>query len=121
MTDLIIDQHHRRFQVWAYSVSLARLLLVSNTSDSFATRYDVLFQNVRAMNLATSLDGLIVRVASVSEQDAILAQSGLVLTQSSTTYIVESQRFVGFVVASLCVGAEGTGAYLDESGLWVGF
>jgi hypothetical protein len=60
----IVDHRERVFQVWAYTVGMGRLLLRSSKNETFGTRVDVLFQNVRAMKLPTLLDGLVVTVAA---------------------------------------------------------
>ena len=51
----------RRFQVWLYTVSHAQLLLRSTKTGDHATRIDLLFKNVRSLNLPTATDGLRVR------------------------------------------------------------
>ena len=45
----------RRFQVWSYSVSHRLLLLWSTKSAEHPSQVDVLFEDVRAMELATTL------------------------------------------------------------------
>jgi hypothetical protein len=69
MTGRFVDHRERTFQLWAYTVGMKRLLLRSTKNETFRTRIDILFQNVKALHLPTSLDGLV-----VSEADEELAK-----------------------------------------------
>lgn len=64
----------RVFQVWLYTVGMARLLLRSTKSPTFPTRVDILFQNVMEMSIPTSLDGLTISEPTAEERRTI--QSG---------------------------------------------
>ena len=48
----------RHFQIWKYGVSHAQLLLRSVKDAAHSTRIDVLFVNVKRLDLPTSLNGL---------------------------------------------------------------
>jgi hypothetical protein len=115
---IVIEQPERRFQVWAYSVSMARLLLRSTKSDTFDTRRDVLFQDVMAMKLPTSLGGLVVAVADPAEEARISAETGLLPSEDTTIFTVRAGAFDGYVVAGVCVAAEDSGEYFEPSRLW---
>lgn len=73
MSTIVVEHTDRRFQVWAYSISMARLLLRSTRSETFGRRQDVLFQNVKALKLPTDLDGLVVAEADPIDAERISA------------------------------------------------
>lgn len=99
---IVVERTDRHFQVWAYSVSMARLLLRSPKSETFGTRYDVLFQNVKALKLPTTLQGLVVAEAGPTEAGRILAETGLQLPKEKKIFTVRTDFFDGYVVAGVC-------------------
>ena len=118
MNDVVVEHADRRFQVWAYSVSMARLLLRSTKSDTFTTRVDVLFQNVKAVKLPTALDGLVVAEANTPEAAQISAETGLLPSEDTKIFSVRTGAFEGYVVAGVTVAAEDNGEYFEPSRLW---
>lgn len=118
MSAVLVDRADRRFQIWEYSVSMARLLLRSTKSETFTTRCDVLFQNVKAMKLPTSLDGLVISEADPAGEARIAAEVGLLPGDGAKIFTVRSGAFDGYVVAGVCVQAEDEGEYFDSSRLW---
>jgi len=120
MSKRLIDHPDRHFQVWAYSVSMGRLLLRSTKSENFTTRIDVYFQNVTAMNLRTSMDGLVVTLAEREAAVRISDESGLLPDDSTKFFDIECGRRKGFVVASLTVETEDEGEYYEPNRFWPG-
>lgn len=114
----IVDQPHRVFQMWQYSVSMKRLLLRSTKSDSNASRVDVLFQNVKAMRLPTQLHGLVVAEADAEASAQISRDTGCLPDGETVIFSVRSPAYDGYVVASVCVQAEDESEYFDPSSLW---
>jgi hypothetical protein len=118
VVNAVVERVDREFQVWAYSVGMARLLLRSTKSDTFATRVDVLFQNVKALKLPTSLDGLLVAEAGADETALILSETGILPSDETKFFRVWAGTFEGYVVAGVCVVAEDEGEYFEPSPLW---
>ena len=118
MTVPTIDRPDRIFEVWSYSVSLGRLLLRSNKSDTFASRIDVLFQNVKAMSLATSLQGLVVTEATPAEAARLSERTGQVGDAETVFFVVRSGSYAGFVIAGMCMEFEDSGEFFEPSQLW---
>lgn len=84
----LVDQPDRQFQVWAYSVGMGRLLLRSTKNEVLRTRVDVLFQNVKAMKLATALPGLTVTEADPEQQRRIVDATGLLPDDETCFYVL---------------------------------
>jgi hypothetical protein len=114
----VIERAERRFEMWSYSVGMARLLMRSTKSDTFATRVDVLFQNVKALKLPTSLDGLLVSDADPESGARISSETGFLPDDGTRIFTVRSGAFDGYIVAGVCVVAEDDGEYFEPSQLW---
>lgn len=114
----LIDLQTRVFQLWAYSVGMSRLLLRSTRSDAYDTRVDVLFQGVRAMQVPTTLPGLVVWYADDRQLAEITEATGLIPDDETRFFVLLSGSLTGYVVASVCVHAEDEGEYFHPSELW---
>jgi hypothetical protein len=112
-----VDQFEsdRHFQLWIYSVSHSQLLLRSNRSSEEATRIDVLFKDVAAIELPTSFDGLSIAMASGDETSELRIQLGTRPILDQKTFIVRGRGFVGYVVASVLFWHQDEGHHFDES------
>lgn len=108
---------YRVFQVWSYTVGMSRLLLRSTKTPTFATRVDVLFQNVQAMKLTTRLEGLSLRLPTKEEQVIVEADTGLTAGDDARIFMLEGDGRCGYVVAGVVVSHEDEGEYDDESAL----
>ena len=86
----------RRFQMWRYDVSHAQLLLRSVKSEGHDSRVDVLFKNVRSINLPTSF-------------------TGLRINRDGNQFTVSGAEWSGEVIAGACFHAEDSGEYFDPS------
>ncbi len=114
----LVDQPARVFQVWAYTVGMRRLLLRSTKGEGCTTRVDVLFQNVKVLNLATLLPGLTVTEADEEQQRRIVDATGLLPDDEVRFYVVTGASYEGYVVAGVCVQVEDEGEYFEPSELW---
>ena len=120
MSDRLVDRSERVFQIWGYTVGMRRLLLRSTKNETFSTRIDVLFQNVKALLLPTSLEGLVVGPASDSLSERIIADTGLLPDEGTRFYRVETHSGCGYVVAGVVVEDEDSGEYFEPSRYWPG-
>ncbi len=118
MTGYVVDRPHRIFQMWQYSVSMKRLLLRSTRTETFDSRIDVLFQNVKAMKLPTLLEGLLVVEADPAQLATISQETGLLPDRETVIFVVRSPAYEGYVVAGVCVQVEDEGEYFEPSDLW---
>jgi len=118
MTPPLVDRRERIFQVWSYTVGMGRLLLRSTKNETFTTRVEVLFQNVKAMQLPTSLEGLVVAEADAELAQRIEAETGLTRGEGARFFGLWTSHRVGYVVAGVVVSEEDEGEYYESSKLW---
>jgi hypothetical protein len=116
-TERLVDRPERTFQLWAYTVGMKRLLLRSTKNETFTTRIDILFQNVKAVQLPTSLDGLVVTAADDELSKRIEGDTGI-LAEDSRFFAIETAGRLGYVVAGVMVSKEDEGEYFEPSELW---
>jgi hypothetical protein len=108
----------RRFQIWHYGVGLRQLLLRGTKGDAVATRIDILFQNVKFMQIPTTLQGLMVRDPTDEELDMIMSASKMLPDEDRRFFVLEGDNYRGFVVAGWVGQAEDEGSYSDPSPFW---
>lgn len=88
----------RKFSVWVYTVSHSQLLLRSTKQyANAATRVDVLFKGVDAMDVPTLMHGLTVNLVGAN------------------SFALSGDGWAGSVKALGCWAAEDEGEYFDES------
>lgn len=112
MTSLITS-FNRRFQVWAYSVSHARLLLRSTKDAQNHTQVDVLFKNVKLMCLPVTIEGLTITESSFADLEVQGATEAL----GGNCFRLEGTDWRGAVVAGSVVWNETEDEFHMESKL----
>jgi hypothetical protein len=120
MSEPLVNHPDRKFQLWAYTVSLRRLLFRSTKDEDSKTRVDVLFQNVQAMNLPKTTGELVVRLADEADSDAISTATGVTPADDVSFYTLHGSMQGGYVVASEVAEREDEGEYFEPSELWPG-
>jgi hypothetical protein len=86
----------RRFQMWLYAVSHGQLMLRSVKAEGEPRRVDILFKNVRSLNLPTTAEGL-----TISRIDDGFVMGGV--------------NWTGHIEADACFVAEDEGEYFEPS------
>ncbi len=123
MGSVLVDHPDRRFFMRMFTFGMGRLALRGKKSNEFPTRVDILFQDVKAMSLLQSFNGLIVTVADLVQRERISKETGLYPQQGDQDFeyfVVRSGAFEGYVVADLCLVAEDEGSDHDPTTLWRG-
>jgi len=106
------------FQVWGYSVGMRRLLLRSTKGEAAKTRVDVFFQNVKAMDVTTQMNGLAVFAAEGPDVKRISLTTGLVPSEDCIFYVLLSGGRRGHVVASLVAESVDDLEFHEASQYW---
>jgi hypothetical protein len=88
---------NREFQLWAYTVGMRRLLFRNTKLELFATRVDIMFQNVKALRTSTSVRGLVIRSPTEDEHHLVETEIGhlsehgqLFMLDSEATWVTSS-------------------------------
>ncbi len=102
----------RTFQLWAYTVSHAQLLLRSTKTDRHPTRIEVLFKNVRYVALPTRMEGVTLQHCEAAEVPFEL--SGL-SPDGGPWFQVGSRGVTGYVAAAVAFVSEDELEYHDPS------
>lgn len=113
-----LQQSSRVFQLWAYTVSMGRLLLRSTKTDESPTRMDIVFQNVEAVHLPALLRGLRVSEADPDESRRVIEANGLLPDADRTVFAISGSGFTGYVVAGAFVTSEDEGDFNEPSSAW---
>jgi hypothetical protein len=119
MGSQLVFESDRPFSVFGYSMSHGLLLLRSGKSKEHAnTRVDVLFQDVRALEIRAWFKGI--RIEEEDNPEFLKNQRSRptqLVEPGNKTYLLRSTGWEGFVVAGLVQFVEDTGELFDPSGL----
>ena len=119
MGGAFVYESDRTFSIFGYAMSHGLLLLRSGKSNEHAnTRADVLFQDVRAMEIRTWFKGMRIEVEEslefLKDQRSNPAQ---IIEPGNKIYSIRSSGWEGFVVAGLVSFVEDSGELFDPSSL----
>jgi hypothetical protein len=110
-----IFRSDRNFRIWAYVVSLSQLLLRSVKTDDEPTRIDILFRNVKAINIRTNLQGISIREEIDEEKVNQLLHGDMAYGEKLRMFVIRSLNSVGYVIAGMVSFHEDSGEYNDPS------
>jgi hypothetical protein len=111
--ETLLFAYPRLFQWWSYTVSHGQLLLRSTSSVERPTQVDVLFKDVGAVQLPTTIQDL-----QVLEADPMSAgRSVLGDMRGRRLFVVRGRDTEGCVLAGTVLHDEGHHAYYDPSPL----
>jgi hypothetical protein len=111
----MIDYSKRHFQMWRYEVGHSQLLLRSPKAVGFSTRIDVLFKDVGAFHLPTTMHGLSIFEANEQEQAELHVQIGRPSLEERKVFIVRGSNFTGYVIAGVVASHEDECEYYEPS------
>jgi hypothetical protein len=100
-----------RFQWWSYTVGHGQLLLRSTWSAARPTQVDILFKDVVAVSLPTSVDDI-----EILESD-ITDEPGLAVLAGRKRFVVRGREVDGYVIAGAIFHTEGELSHGDQSPL----
>lgn len=106
---------NRKFQIVSYRCSHSRLLLRSGKTPHTPTRIDILFQDVRALELRTYFSDLSVEEADPSRMTDLAARFQGVMEDGHKVYLLRSGDWTGYVVAGALFWHEDDGEFGQPS------
>lgn len=91
----------RFFIVHSYACSHGLLLLRSRKSDKFSTRIDILFQDVRAIELRSWFDGLTIEEVDKTYLQNYASRPVEIMEHGNRIYALKGRGWSGFVVGGI--------------------
>lgn len=101
----------RAFQLWSYTVGHRELLLRSTKDAGLATRVDVLFVNVEAINIPTTMP----RIDIVEADERERVARSIVLKKDQKLWLVRGRGYEGHVIGGGMASYEDEKEYNDPS------
>ena len=118
MRDKSLFSSSRSFVVFSYAMSHGLLLLRSRKMPpATATRLDVLFQDVRALEIRCWFDGLTVEETDVNFLQEVRSNPVPLMEHGNKVYALKSSGWVGFVVGGTVSFHEDQGELFEPSKL----
>jgi hypothetical protein len=119
MNHKVVYQSHRLFSVYGYSMSHGLLLLRSGKSnENPTTRVDILFQDVRAMEIRVWFQGITIEEVDdlnfLADQPSRPAE---MIEPGNKTYAQISDGWRGFIVGGIVQFKDDTGELFGPSAL----
>lgn len=115
-----IFESSRKYSIVSYGHRHGLLLLRSGRDDEHSTRVEVLFQDVRAMEIRCWTEGLYIEEISAERLDGFASNPRQMLEPGVRAYSVRGQDWHGFVLGGVLNSAEDEGSYWDPSTLLSG-
>jgi hypothetical protein len=107
----------RRFVLFSYHLSHGLLLLRSAKSAANPKRLDILFQDVRALECRTDLEGLVIEEAGPEFLNGVRSKASEVIEPGHRVYSLKSGGWIGFVVGGVVSHHEDEGDFFAPSSL----
>ena len=107
----------RRFSVYSYSVSHGRLLLRSGKSNKCATRIDILFHDVRGMEIRSWFDGIEITEESPKLLENFASNPSILLELGNKVYSLKGVGWNGYVLGGILRTHEDDGEFFGPSSL----
>lgn len=113
----MILESERMFLIESYAASHGMLLLRSNRTNTVATTIDVLFRDVRAMDIRAWTEGLKIELHPDDSLESHPSKPLEMLQRGQNVYRLSGHGWTGFVIASRVDSKEGTSAPNGPEGL----
>ena len=107
----------RAFSFFSYTMSHGLLLLRSGKTNEQHTRIDILFSDVRAMEVRSWFTGIVIREVAPDHVANQPSKPGKIIEIGNRVYSLESSGWEGFVVAGIVNTCEDEGGLLARSPL----
>jgi hypothetical protein len=117
MNNTAIFESKRSFVIFSYAVSHGLLLLRSRKTKEESTRVDILFQDVRAMELRSWFEGLTIKEVDAIFLKGIRSNPTEMMEQGNKIYSITGREWLGFIVGGIVSVREDDGEFFAPSGL----
>jgi hypothetical protein len=117
MKNLNLFESHRSFVIYSYTASHGLLLLRSRKTKSTPTRVDVLFQDVRALEIRAWFEGLVIEQVDVSFLESFHSNPAQMIEDGNKVYALRGVSWYGFIVGGIVTFKEDDGDFAEPSGL----
>ncbi|HWZ99073.1 MAG TPA: hypothetical protein VN025_15045 [Candidatus Dormibacteraeota bacterium] len=113
----LVFHSERNFVVYSYDASHGLLLLRSRKTKGATTRIDVLFQDVRAMEVRSWFVGIRIEESDQQQLEGCKSNPLEMIEPGNRIYSIIGNGWQGFVVGGIVSILEDDGEYSDPSGL----
>jgi hypothetical protein len=107
----------RTFSLFSYAMSHGLLLLRSGKTNEHKTRVDILFHDVRVMEIRAWFKGLLIREALPAAIASRLSNPSDMIEIGNKVYLLEAAGWQGFVVGGILTTCEDDGEMFARSPL----
>jgi len=112
-----IYNSERKFVIFSYDASHGVLLLRSAKTTSSDTRCDVVFSDVRAMELRISSDGITISEVELAHLETFKSSPLDLMEEGLVAYKVGNDTWSGFVLGGIVTTAEDYEDFFERSPL----
>lgn len=109
----------RKFVMFSYHASHGLILFRSGKSNNCSTRCDVMFHDVRAMELRSTTQGISIFEVDLAYLENFKSQPLDILEEGLTAYKIGNGDWSGFVLGGIVRVAEDSGDFFDRSPLQI--
>jgi hypothetical protein len=113
----LIFHSDRRFRLFSYNAGHGLLLLRSGKTAQHSTRLDVLFQDVRAMEIRSWSDGIEIREIPSEQLVGFKSNPLEMVERGNQVYALKGRGWEGFIVGGIVSVAEDTSDFMAQSKL----
>jgi len=117
MNNTTIFESKRSFVIFSYAASHGLLLLRSRKTKEAPKRIDVLFQDVRAMELRSWFEGVTIEEVDPTFLRDFHSNPAQMIEPGNKVYSIKGREWLGFIVGGIVSVREDDGEFFAPSGL----
>ncbi len=117
MSNTPIFESKRSFVIFSYAASHGLLLLRSRKTKQAPTRIDILFQDVRAMELRSWFEGVTIEEIDAAFLEDFHSNPAQMIESGNKVYSIKGHEWLGFIVGGIVSFREDDGEFFAPSGL----
>jgi hypothetical protein len=117
MNNKAVFESERSFVMFSYSASHGLLLLRSRKTKEAPKRIDVLFQDVRAMELRSWFEGVTIEEVDATFLRGFRSNPAQMIEPGNKVYFIKGRDWLGFIVGGIVSVREDDGEFFAPSSL----